>query len=129
MLCAEVPCDVGDRRWHAPPEALGDLVAEGLEREGLPPCRPVAVEVRRVAHAYPVYRRGFRDVVEVVDWWASGLPGLLTLGRQGLFVHDNTHHALAMAWAAADALDASGRVDPARWVEARASFCSHVVED
>ena len=50
-------------------------------------------------------------------------------GRQGLFAHDNTHHALAMAWAAADAARPDGQVDAAAWSRARAAFAAHVVED
>ena len=44
-------------------------------------------------------------------------------------MHDNTHHALAMAWAAADALAPDGAFDHAAWSAARESFTSHVVED
>ena len=45
--------------------------------------------------------------------WAAAQPALLTLGRQALFVHDNAHHALAMAWAAADCLGRDGAFDDA----------------
>jgi hypothetical protein len=44
-------------------------------------------------------------------------------------VHDNTHHALAMAWAAADALRADGTFDDAAWAAARGRFARHVVQD
>ena len=56
------------------------------------------------------------------------MPRLLSYGRQGLFAHDNTHHALAMAYAAADCLR-DGDFDRARWREYRAAFETHVVED
>ena len=52
-----------------------------------------------------------------------------TFGRLGLFAHDNTHHALAEAWDAVDALRPDGTRDPARWAAARARFAAHVVED
>ena len=57
------------------------------------------------------------------------LNGILTFGRQGLFAHDNTHHAFAMAYSAADCLDASGRFDGTKWAAYRKEFESHVVED
>ncbi|HEV3495893.1 MAG TPA: FAD-dependent oxidoreductase, partial [Actinomycetes bacterium] len=85
--------------------------------------------VRRLPQAYPIYRAGFEQGFEAVDAWVSRQPRLITFGRQGLFVHDNTHHALAMAWAAADALAADGAFDHAAWAAARESFTSHVVED
>lgn len=129
VLCAEVPCSVGDEVWSAPAERLGATVAEALAREGLPAVEPAAVEVRRVAHAYPVYDLGYASHFQVIDAWAAAQPALLTFGRQGLFAHDNTHHALAMAWAAAGALGAAERVDPETWSAARERFAAHVVED
>jgi hypothetical protein len=67
--------------------------------------------------------------VTALDDWAAAQPRLLTFGRLGLFVHDNTHHALAMAWAAVDALRADGTFDDAAWAAARGRFARHVVED
>jgi hypothetical protein len=53
----------------------------------------------------------------------------VTLGRGGLHAHDNTHHALAMGWAAADALRADGTWDADAWAASRRAFAAHVVED
>jgi protoporphyrinogen oxidase len=128
VLCAEIPCARGDALWSSGGAELGALVGAALERSGLPAPHPAEVRVRRVPAAYPVYRRGFAEHRDRLDAWASSLPRVLTLGRQGLFVHDNSHHALAMAWAAVDALDADG-FDGAAWARARERFAGHVVED
>ena len=64
-----------------------------------------------------------------LEGWARAHPRLLTFGRQGLFVPDNTHHALAMGWAAADALASDGTFDRSAWSAARDRFAAHVVED
>jgi protoporphyrinogen oxidase len=129
VLCAEIPCFVDERLWREPDELLGSLVADTLARAGLPPVRPVEVVVRRLAAAYPVYRVGWEAAFDRVDAWATAQPRLLTFGRQGLFVHDNTHHALAMAWAAVDAIRDDGSFDAAAWASARERFARHVVED
>jgi protoporphyrinogen oxidase len=129
VLCAEVPCAVDDATWTASDDELGALVADALDREGLPPVRPVEVAVRRLPHVYPVYRRGWGAHQSALEAWAGSYERLLVLGRQALFAHDNTHHALAMAWAAADCLDADGGFDHARWRAARDGFRSHVVVD
>jgi hypothetical protein len=55
--------------------------------------------------------------------------GLVTFGRQGLFAHNNAHHPLYMAYAAADCLDVENRFDDARWGNSRRIFETHVVED
>ena len=65
--------------------------------------------VHRLRQAYPVYGRGYDKHFGKVDEWVGRLDGLLTLGRQGLFAHDNTHHTLAMAYAAADLSCPAGR--------------------
>jgi protoporphyrinogen oxidase len=129
VLCAELPASPGDGRWDLDDAALGRLVVEDLRRAGLPLARaPRAVHVRRLRQAYPIYRTGYEAPFAVLDEWAESLPGLLTYGRQGLFAHDNTHHALAMAYAAAECLE-RGRFDLARWRRHRAVFATHVVED
>ncbi len=128
MLCAELPCDVGDAHWNASDDDLAGLVRAAIDRAGLTCPDPVQVHTHRVPNAYPVYDLGHEAHLAVVDQWATSLPRILTFGRQGLFVHDNSHHALAMAWAAADAFR-DGQVDATAWAAARRQFAAHVVED
>ncbi|HKJ55215.1 MAG TPA: FAD-dependent oxidoreductase, partial [Nitriliruptoraceae bacterium] len=128
VLCAELPCDVGDRYWNADDDDLAEVVTAAIDRAGLTCPDPFHVQTHRLPSAYPVYDLGFEDHLAVLDQWARSLPGILSFGRQGLFVHDNSHHALSMAWAAADALSPDG-FDAASWAAARDRFASHVVED
>ena len=129
VLCVEIPCERGDRVWSASEEALVDLVTGGLATAGLPPVTLAGVVVRRLPRVYPVYERGFADRLTGLEAWADALPRITTFGRLGLFAHDNTHHAMAMAYAAVDCLGADGGWDARRWAAARASFRDHVVED
>jgi hypothetical protein len=84
--------------------------------------------VKRLRQAYPIYLNGYERPLGALDAWASQLPRVLSYGRQGLFAHDNTHHALFMAYAAAECLGAEG-FDDRRWAEYREVFKTHVVED
>ena len=129
VLCAEVPADVGDATWTATDVALGEQVREAVCRLGLPDPTPVAVAVRRLPRVYPHYRVGYETDLAALEAWAAEHPRLLTFGRQGLFVPDNTHHALAMGAAAAAALRPDGSFDTTAWERARDGFRSHVVED
>ncbi|HWB71270.1 MAG TPA: FAD-dependent oxidoreductase [Egibacteraceae bacterium] len=129
VLCAELPCRRDDDLWTADDPTLAAIVRATLRGHELPDVAPVEVAVRRLAQAYPVYRAGFEPAFATLDAWAHAQPALLTFGRQGLFVHDNSHHALAMAWAAAAALRPGGGFDDAAWAAARARFAAHVVED
>lgn len=130
VLCAELPCSVDDSAWVASDESLGELVVGALDDAGIPPEVPVRrVVTRRLSHAYPIYTLGYREHFDRIDAWVGGIDGLLSFGRQGLFAHDNTHHTLAMAYAASECVDDQGRLDRGQWDAHRRRFESHVVED
>ncbi len=130
VLCAELPCDPSDSIWQATDGELAQVVLRALERAGIPfTGRVQGVTARRLAQAYPVYARGFQEHFQVLDEWTDSLDGVVTLGRQGLFAHDNTHHTLAMAYAAASCVDEQGRFHRDRWREHRLAFSEFIVED
>lgn len=130
VLCAELPCSTGGPLWRLDDERLGHLVREALERAGLAVRAPVKeVLTRRLPNAYPIYRRGYKDHFDRLDEQMDGITGLVTFGRQGLFAHDNTHHALFMAYCAEDCLRPDGSFDRLRWQTYRREFETHVVED
>jgi protoporphyrinogen oxidase len=130
VLCAELPCAADGAEWQRSDEELGRLVCQSLEAAGIPVRAPVAqVLVRRIRFAYPIYRQGYDAHFDPLDAWICQVDGLLTFGRQGLFAHDNTHHALYMAYCAVKCLSADGAFDRARWQAYRQVFQTHVVED
>jgi protoporphyrinogen oxidase len=130
VLCAELPCDPHEDLWALSDDELGAKLCEWLAGVALPVTAKVRrTETRRLGFAYPVYDREFEGHLKVLDRWSEGLHGLLTFGRQGLFAHDNTHHALAMAEGAVDSLNADGSFDLDKWDAHRRVFETHVVED
>jgi protoporphyrinogen oxidase len=129
VLCGEYPCDVDDDVWSASDDDLARRMLTDMEKAGIPaPAAPSAVHVKRLRQAYPIYLNGYETPFGVLDAWAGSLPGLLVYGRQGLFAHDNTHHALFMAYCAVDCLNGM-EFDDRRWSEYREIFRTHVVED
>ena len=130
VLCAELPADPASREWAMSDEQLGQALCGWLEQAGLPVRAPVRrVVIRRLRQAYPIYRAGYERYFAAMDDWLGQLEGLLTFGRQGLFAHDNTHHALYMAYAAVECLGPDGNFDWRKWREFRQVFETHVVED
>jgi protoporphyrinogen oxidase len=130
VLCTEIPCSPQDPAWLFDEASLGELVRDGLARADLPVRRRLLeVAVRRLPAAYPVYRTGYEEHFERLDAWVGGLPGVLSFGRQGLYAHDNTHHALYMARCATDCLGDDGALDEEKWAAYRCIFETHVVED
>lgn len=130
VLCAELPCAPGDSEWEMTDAQLSDLVADALNKSGIPLQSQIRdTVVKRLRFAYPMYRQGYEIHFEKLDEWTSQIDGLLTFGRQGLFAHDNTHHALYMAYSAVECLNDDGSFNKSRWQEFRRIFESHVVED
>jgi protoporphyrinogen oxidase len=130
VLCAELPSDPEEESWSLSDRELGRLLCQWLADVDLPVKAPIrSVVTRRLGHAYPVYDRGYATHFDAMEKWLSGFEDLLTFGRQGLFAHDNTHHALTMAYAAADCLKSDGSFDRALWSRRRRDFENHVVED
>lgn len=129
VLCAELPATAGDARWRASDTDLTATVIDDGARAGLPPPALLRSVVRRVPHVYPIYDLRYRAALQTVEAWLTSTPRLVTFGRHARFAYDNSHHGIAMGWAAADALSADGRFDSALWDAAVAAASSHVVED
>ncbi|MEX2587219.1 MAG: FAD-dependent oxidoreductase [Actinomycetota bacterium] len=129
VLCAELPCFVGEPIWGETEDALGEIVLDTLRRMQLPSPRPEFVHVKRVPSAYPVYDLDYEESFTTLAEWVDSIPGLLSFGRHGGFVHNNSHHALEMGWAAAEALGSSGDFDSSAWAASLQGFADHVVED
>jgi protoporphyrinogen oxidase len=130
VLCAELPCNPSDAFWNYSDDDLRDVVKDSLAKAGIPVQTPVIqVHVQRIRFAYPIYRIGYENHLNRLDDYLSQQPNLLSFGRQGLFAHDNTHHALFMAYSAVDCLDGEGNFDHQKWQAFRKVFESHVVED
>jgi len=129
VLCAELPCDPSDPIWRASDHDLQQVVAQTLARSGLPAAQIVDTTVLRKRQAYPIYPLDFRAQLEPTLEFLQRQRRLLTFGRQGLFAHDNTHHALDMAWAAASVVNADGTIRGAEWSRFLERFAAHVVSD
>jgi protoporphyrinogen oxidase len=87
LITADVGCEVGDPTWSLADEALGERCVEGLR--GIVPdaaSRYLGCRVLRTPVAYPVFLREYEDAR--LRWQqSSGLPGLLSVGRNGEFDH------------------------------------------
>jgi len=130
VLCAELPCSPDGPEWDRSDEELGALVCDALAQAGIPVRATIRqVLTRRLRQAYPIYYQGYEEHLDRLDSWLGQFDGLLTFGRQGLFAHDNTHHALYMCYCAADCLLPDGVFDRERWQAYRREFGTHVVED
>ncbi len=129
-ICSEIPCQVGDDLWNMPDETLTQQVVKEFETIGLPVSQKIRKAfTKKLPFVYPVYDRNFELAFEKLDAFVSQQPGLISLGRQGLFAHDNTHHTIETANAACDCLADDMKWDHVLWQQHREEFERHVVED
>ncbi len=129
-LCVEIPCSFGDDIWRASEDEISSLVIKDLMNVGLPVGSPIkAAFIRHLSYAYPTYDLNFEPRFRIVDDYLSQISGLVSLGRQGLFAHDNTHHTMEMAYRASECLQPRSIWDSDMWRFYRKQFSKHVVED
>ena len=106
------------------------LVKESLQRAGLSLDAPVRkVSIKCIKEAYPIYDLKFEKHLETLNDYLGQFENMILFGRQGLFVHDNTHHSMQMAYSAVKCLDSEGSFDHRKWKSYLKKFESHVVED
>jgi protoporphyrinogen oxidase len=97
VLCCEITCREGDRVWRMSPEEATRVAEEDLVRCGLlRPGEARALDLQRLANAYPVYRVGYQEPVTELFQASRRLENLGHAGRQGLFRYNNMDHSIAM---------------------------------
>jgi protoporphyrinogen oxidase len=129
IICCEIPCNPDDEIWTGGDDYLQRLVLEDMKKADIPANQLVRVFSKRKTNVYPVYTVGYPRQLEILEKHLAEVEGLITLGRQGLFTHDNIHHTMMMADRAAQCIDPSGEWDATRWVEFMQEFSGYVVED
>jgi len=128
-LCFEIPCSEGDDVWSLDDDGIMKLVLDDLAKTDLPEPEVSSFFVKRKKNIYPVYDHAFSRNLSKVEEFLKGYSRMVSYGRQGMFVHDNTHHTMEMGIAAADCLTADLHWDTKKWADYRELFNSHVVVD
>jgi protoporphyrinogen oxidase len=128
VLVMDLPCDPDDERFAAPDETVLAEIAPALEAAKLADRREItACWTVRFRSAYPIYELDTAARLTAAHAWADGVDNLWLAGRQGLFLHNNTHHSLLMGYRAAAAIQAGA--DRADWLREVASFADFTVAD
>lgn len=137
VLCAEIPCGLGDEIWQASEDVIETMMIDGLRRLELPVPTVAGLEVRRLPSVYPIATLAgdgpgagaSAGAGEQLEDRLSCPAGVTVLGRQGLQVADNIHHVIDMAQSAVDCFDSSGSWSAEDWARHRLRFDGFVVED
>lgn len=129
-ICAELPCSTQDRYWRMADKELCEIVKISLQKADIPiNAYTSRTIIKKLKFAYPIYTNGFDVHYNLIDDYLRSYRNLLSFGRQGLFAHDNTHHALSMAYSAVKCLNDDGIFNDDKWKDFRKEFDTHVVVD
>ena len=109
---------------------LGELVKQCLDKVELTVKKPIEkVVTKRLKYAYPIYKREYDRYLDEIERYLDQTENVLSFGRQGLFAHDNTHHALSMAYSAVACFNKEEGFDSTKWKKFRKVFETYVVVD
>ncbi len=129
-ICCEIPYSDNDRISALNHEELTNRILSDLNECGLKITMPILdVFVIKRPAVYPIYDLNYESKFRILDQYLGELKGLVTLGRQGLFVHDNVHHVLSMGYKATQCLEDDLTWNESRWRQFRQEFKNHVVVD
>lgn len=115
ILAMEYWCNDGEPLWRQSDQQLIELAkreilatklvdSETLVRNGM---------VYRIPRCYPVYRRGYRQVLEPIEEYLRTIDGLHVIGRYGAFKYNNQDHSILMGLLAAEKV--LGRCEDDLW--------------
>ncbi|MDX2176776.1 MAG: FAD-dependent oxidoreductase [Candidatus Sumerlaeia bacterium] len=124
-LVLEITCHRDDPVWRMTDRQLIDQSVADLTKIGMLNSADVAASmVHRIPNTYPLYDLGYRDRMQVLIEYLGKVPGLISTGRQGLYLHNNMDHSIHMGFRAAD-FAAQGSPTPGLGVYAELSKYQH----
>ena len=98
-------CNQGDLVWQRSDAEMISLATSELDSlfPGLAEQVNLGV-VYRVPHAYPVYTLGYKANLQIVLDYLRSIPGLHSVGRNGLHRYNNMDHSMLSGMQAARGL-------------------------
>jgi protoporphyrinogen oxidase len=97
----EYNCSDGDHIWTSSDDAMLQLAGRDLRSMRLTAKDPIASSIVRIERAYPVYFRGYREVIDGIRKELSRVPGLQLAGRNAMYKWNNMHHSVKTGMLAA----------------------------
>ncbi len=116
ILCLEITTRRGDPLEHTSDDEIAAEAVRQIVSTGLIGANEIAARaVQRIPYAYPLYKLDYKERLDTALAGLAGLPNLVTLGRQGLFNHNNMDHSIWMGMKAAEALNEDPAAGAAAW--------------
>lgn len=103
ILCMEFWCQEEDDLWQLPDEDLIEMGKKEIRQTGLiGDAEILDGKVYRINRCYPIYSKGYREVLEPVENYLRTIKNLMPIGRYGAFKYNNQDHSILMGLMAAE---------------------------
>jgi len=112
ILCLEYWCFEEDPCWSWEEKTWIELAKRELALTGLVKnALPSDGFVKHLARSYPVYRRGYRNILAPIERFLRNVSGLDVIGRYGSFKYNNQDHSILMGLLAAERISQNANHD------------------
>ena len=104
ILALEYWCNDEDDLWRLEEGEMVDLARRELLATRLVADATLIRNsfVLRVPKSYPIYRRGYKELLRPIQGYLDSVKGLQVIGRYGAFKYNNQDHSLLMGLLAAE---------------------------
>ncbi len=97
ILCLEYWCYDNDTIWSENEDALVQLASTEIMQTGLIKSGKILRgKMIRIPRCYPVYARGYKELMKPIERYLRTLSGLNVIGRYGSFKYNNQDHSILM---------------------------------
>jgi protoporphyrinogen oxidase len=103
ILAIEYWCNDEDPLWNHSDDDLIKLASEEIVKTKL--VQPLSIEkgyVHRLHRSYPVYSKGYKEILRPIEKYISSIKQLSVIGRYGAFKYNNQDHSILMGLLAAE---------------------------
>lgn len=103
VIFVEITCLRGSKMWNTGKEEIFDMCIDSLSREGfLNPGDVKELFLAKAAHAYPIYRKGYSNHLNVLLKYIKNYGVVDTIGRCGEFMYMDIDKCIRRAFDFAD---------------------------
>jgi protoporphyrinogen oxidase len=103
ILCLEYWSFEDDEIWEMEEYKLIELAKNELNETGLVPTSILKEgKVVRIPRSYPLYQKGYKEPLQVVQKYLDSISNLSIIGRYGSFKYNNQDHSILMGLLAAE---------------------------
>ncbi len=103
ILAVEYWCNTDDDMWTFSDDHFIKLASTELVKTGLVGQDIIQDGfVYRINKSYPVYSKGYKEILAPIEKYVSSIEGLHAIGRYGAFKYNNQDHSILMGLMAAE---------------------------